>query len=248
MSKVMQALEHSQKHHAAAGSSFAPHRHLEMANESSTRLATKVAIVAVLAAGGAAIGVFQAYQFEKSVWLNQHSEPMVNKVSFDYQSATAPKFNDLLTTNKPPPPSVLTKSDSSEITREIEFKKSQPSEQEGFLDNIDLSALSPDIAMRVEAAINNSKPVTDRKRTEDEVSILSQQVGRWSGKLPAMNFQTHVYSSDFKKRWVKINNIEYSEGDWIDNETRLEKIEQQTCLIRFKQSLIEVPALYDWKG
>jgi len=63
-----------------------------------------------------------------------------------------------------------------------------------------------------------------------------------------MNFQTHVYSSDFKKRWVKINNIEYSEGDWIDNETRLEKIEQQTCLIRFKQSLIEVPALYDWKG
>ena len=42
--------------------------------------------------------------------------------------------------------------------------------------------------------------------------------------------------------------MEYSEGDWIDNETRLEKIEQQTCLIRFKQSLIEVPALYDWKG
>ena len=248
MSKVMQALESSQKNHAVAESTFVPERHLQAANEPSTRLAVRVAIITALAIGGAAIGVFQAYQFEKSVWLSQVTEPTINKAPFEYQSAPALKFNDLLTTNKAPKPPTSMKSSINGSTQGIGVKKPQPSEQEGFLDNIDLSALSPDIAMRVEAAIKGSKPISERGKRDDEVSILSQQTGRWTGKLPAMNFQTHVYSSDLKKRWVKINNIEYHEGDWIDSETRLEQIEQQACLIRFRQSLIEVPALYDWKG
>jgi general secretion pathway protein B len=63
-----------------------------------------------------------------------------------------------------------------------------------------------------------------------------------------MNFETHVYSSNPNKRWVKVNGNEFIEGDWITERVRLVKIEQQSCQISFNGETIQVPALYDWKG
>jgi general secretion pathway protein B len=80
------------------------------------------------------------------------------------------------------------------------------------------------------------------------VSNLAQDAQQWYGKLPALNFQTHVYSSKESKRWVKINGTEYGQGDWINDDLQLVAIEQQSCLVRFKGEEIEIPALYDWQG
>ncbi|MDN3684261.1 general secretion pathway protein GspB [Vibrio sinaloensis] len=73
---------------------------------------------------------------------------------------------------------------------------------------------------------------------------------RTAGKASchASIFQTHVYSSNPNKRWVKVNGTEFSEGDVIAQGVVLERIEQNLCQLRFEGEVIEVPALYDWQG
>lgn len=122
------------------------------------------------------------------------------------------------------------------------------------LSSLDLSGLSSELAHQVEQAISaidsddTNQPVEGKHEVELEASNLSKESGRWIGVLPPLNFQTHVYSSRDDKRWVKVNGVEFSQGDAINEEILLLKIAPQSCLIRFRGELIQIPALYDWKG
>ncbi|MGF1697711.1 general secretion pathway protein GspB [Vibrio lamellibrachiae] len=133
------------------------------------------------------------------------------------------------------------------------------------LSQLDLSQFSPELAQRVQSAFSNSDSslnVTDQNSNSPSESLqnamegnvtrnaikLSQRGADFVGSLPAMNFQTHVYSSRTDKRWVKINGTEFSEGDRVNSDVTLVAIEQRYCTIEYQGQLIEVPALYDWKG
>lgn len=113
-----------------------------------------------------------------------------------------------------------------------------------FIDDLDLSQLSPELALRVQSALKPSSTPTPTSN----VSQLAQQGLKWTGQLPALNFQTHVYSSKPDKRWVKVNGVEYQEGDWIATGVQLVSIEPQHCMVSFSGERIEIPALYDWQG
>lgn len=116
--------------------------------------------------------------------------------------------------------------------------------------DLDLTELSPELAQRVQQAITTpSTQTTSARRSERSNAIaLQQNAADYLGRLPALNFQTHVYSSAVDKRWVKINDVEYSQGEVIGAELILEEIEPQACVIRFQGERIRVPALYDWRG
>jgi len=128
------------------------------------------------------------------------------------------------------------------VTKKRAQITAQPAD-EPLLENIDLSELSPEILQRVEAVMAGSG--TTQKTDIDD---LSQSASKWQGKLPALNFQTHVYTTDVNKRWVKINDVEYKQGDWISDNLKLVTIEPQACVIRYNKDLIRVPALYEWNG
>ncbi|WP_347230769.1 general secretion pathway protein GspB [Vibrio sp. 10N.286.49.B3] len=142
-------------------------------------------------------------------------------------------------------------------------------------DDLDLSALSPELANRIESAFQlqdtptspNSQSVAhsedeplvaaspDRVEPQSraqlykpEVLDLTNHLSRFSGQLPKMNLQTHMYSSDANRRWVKINGKEYQEGDWIEAELQLLTISAQSVTVEFNQQQIKLPALYDWLG
>lgn len=119
--------------------------------------------------------------------------------------------------------------------------------EEDLLRGLDLSGLSPDIAQRLQAAMDTPQA----ESTGDEqtpAQALAENITQWSGKLPRLNFQTHVYSSNETKRWVKINGVEYQQGDQISKDVALIAIEPQACVIDFQGEMIRVPALYDWQG
>lgn len=125
------------------------------------------------------------------------------------------------------------------------------SNEDDLLDGLDLSGLSPDIAQRLQAAMQSESEQlrTNTSQTiEDQTIELNSTASQWYGKLPALNFQTHVYSSNQDKRWVKVNDIEYQQGDWLADGVELLAIEPQACVIEFNQQRIRVPALYDWQG
>ncbi|QCO84933.1 general secretion pathway protein GspB [Vibrio neocaledonicus] len=114
------------------------------------------------------------------------------------------------------------------------------------LDDLDLSSLSPDLARKVENALSrdddNSSSQTAR------VNDLERNAHQWQGRLPALNLQTHMYASDENRRWVKINNVEYHQGDVVDDQVTLREIQPQAVIVEFQGEQIRIPALYEWKG
>lgn len=122
----------------------------------------------------------------------------------------------------------------------------QSSSDEPFgLDDLDLSGLDPEIARKVAAAMNN-EPNDPRLRNADHIALESSEA-RYRGRLPALNFQTHMYSSDVNRRWIKVNGQELKEGDRL-NSIQLLAIEPQSVTIRFDNDIIDIPALYEWGG
>ena len=117
------------------------------------------------------------------------------------------------------------------------------------LSELDLSELSPALAMRVESALKGHSEKSNTQQTDNYQAIsLVQNSDQFSGKLPAMDFQTHVYASNAKKRWIKMNGIEYQEGEQMPGGVELEAINPQATIVRFENQSIEIPALYTWKG
>ena len=120
------------------------------------------------------------------------------------------------------------------------------------LSDIDLTSLSPELASTVEDVLTNRDGYSGSKRYSDStaanVSQLEADKERWRGRLPALNFQIHIYSSDEQRRWVKINDVEYHQGDLIDNQILLKEISSHGVIIEFQGEQISIPSTYQWKG
>lgn len=251
MSKVMQALEDSQRRHKAFESTQPYGQQVSSQRRRSTnKLACIVSITLppLLIAGGMA---YQTYTSYKNQWLDDNvAQTTVIDVPFEFTSTRVADFGELKSTYKEPV--VLSDSEqeyyeqppSSDLNATTESANDMPSDD--LLKGLDLSALSPELAQRFESALTSQPNKVNEQRSD--VSNLAQDAQQWYGKLPPLNFQTHVYSSKESKRWVKINDTEYGQGDWINDELQLVAIEQRSCLVRFKGEEIEIPALYDWQG
>ncbi len=141
-----------------------------------------------------------------------------------------------------------------QVVRSQSTQIGQTAEQSDLsLDEIDLSSLPDDLAYQVQAALseNSQAPQSDSDTAAQDngsVSQLEIERSQWQGKLPAMNFQTHIYSSRPDKRWVRVNDKEYHQGDEIAKGVTLEAIKPQSVVVSFEQQRIEIPALFDWQG
>ena len=126
----------------------------------------------------------------------------------------------------------------------------QPTEKKKeTLDNLDLSSLSPELALAVQSAINDTAN-PDSSRYNDEPVEATPLVGnerRFQGKLPALNLQTHMYASSKERRWVKVNGKELKEGDWVDDKVMIDSITPRTVVVEFAGQKIELPALHEWR-
>lgn len=115
------------------------------------------------------------------------------------------------------------------------------------LSDLDLTQLSPELALRVQSLMDGQSEAEPNDVPSDLIK-LTHNSNDYIGRMPAMNFQTHVYSSRLNKRWVKVNNQEFVEGEMVTPSVELVTILPQVVVVRFNQQLIEIPALYDWQG
>jgi len=118
--------------------------------------------------------------------------------------------------------------------------------------SLDLSELSPNLAKKVQNALDGEsshepKNADDMYDVVETIKLVNDEY-QFKDKLPAMNLQTHMYASDATKSWVKINGQELHEGDWLDASIQLLTITPRTITIGFQGEVIEIPALYEWKG
>ncbi|RTZ15960.1 general secretion pathway protein GspB [Vibrio aquaticus] len=250
MSKVMQALDQSERlNQSLHRSTHSAHPlSLPAAQSSSSWLNVLAVILPPILVGGGM--TYQTYHDYLAAWRTDNiAETILVEKPFEFNVVSAPDFGRLATTYKvqTEPSETLLESVVSApqpVNSEPVFENQDNSDDE-LLDGLDLSQLSPELAQRFQSALTEkveSKPVATN------ASNLAQNAEQWYGKLPPLNFQTHVFSSKPSKRWVKVNGVEYSQGDWLNDDIELVAIEQQSCLIRFQGELVEVPALYDWQG
>ena len=120
-----------------------------------------------------------------------------------------------------------------------------------LLQGLDLTELSPELALKIESILDNSDSPSevdiDQYRPQPTVQLESHTQSL-SGRLPSLNLQTHMYSSSAERRWVKINNKEVVQGDWITPEVQLIEVKPQSIVVEFEEQAIEIPALYEWQG
>ncbi|MDE1240794.1 general secretion pathway protein GspB [Vibrio aestuarianus] len=183
--------------------------------------------------------------------------PRVVTESAPYQLLDYPDFADL----KAIPRLTSQPSDSVMLSSQSEHKAvdltmvsqngstvvSSSEKSEFGLGDVDLSQLSPLLVQRVELALQDNGQQTASASSAENV-LLTEHADEFAGRLPALNFQTHVYSSRADKRWVKINGVERVEGDVVTSDVNLLAIEPQSTVILFNNQRIEIPALYDWQG
>ncbi len=265
MSKILAALEQSEQNHQAQAM---PYSGIERVNEVKDNWVPKgllfIALPAVIAA---TLGIAQEYIKQKASFVPLPSSEEV-VVNAHFAELAYPRFVErelssvtqvaaaasevkqvspiaVNSVESRPNPSTSTTSEPNKISPEIN------------LSEIDLSEFSPLLAQRVESALaqtqfqesnSNTPTPSSSGSTQDSTVDLISQSNRYIGKLPALNFQTHVYSNNVGKRWVRVNGVEYVEGDWVSNDVQLIGIEPQSTKVRFEQEVIEIPALYDWQG
>lgn len=148
----------------------------------------------------------------------------------------------------------LSLSGSKETSKSKEMAENTTSEQKPLLDidDLDLSGLSPELAARFESVLSEPAEYEIEENPEsiesDGYLQLDKSGSQLVGRLPALNFQTHNYTSKPSRRWIKVNGKEVNVGGSITPAISLLEINPRNVVIEFKNQEIEIPALYEWKG
>ncbi|MCQ1059042.1 general secretion pathway protein GspB [Photobacterium sp. DNB23_23_1] len=128
------------------------------------------------------------------------------------------------------------------------------------LEALDYSELSPELASQLRSAIAAtgdggtlpqllqeerlpSMPKPQEPMAAVSIGALPASV---QDRIPALNFQTHIYSSVPNSRWVKVNGSEAYEGDEIAPGVILRRIDPREVVFDFESYLISMPALSEW--
>jgi general secretion pathway protein B len=65
-------------------------------------------------------------------------------------------------------------------------------------------------------------------------------------QLPALRFEAHVYATDAKQRWIKVNGKDLQQGQWVTADIQVKEILPQYVVLQFNQTQFSVEALADW--
>ena len=65
-------------------------------------------------------------------------------------------------------------------------------------------------------------------------------------QLPALRFEAHVYATDAKQRWIKVNGKDLQQGQWVTADIQVKEILPQYVVLQFNQVQFSVEALTDW--
>lgn len=119
--------------------------------------------------------------------------------------------------------------------------------------NSNVDDISPELLKRFQQAVadlDNSDPAQAEPvvPTSDDLGVVRvDQLPSWvMASLPEMDFSTHIFATEPTDRWVRVNGKELGEGDWINDELRISRIEQHHIILNFKGHEFSMRALADW--
>ncbi len=106
--------------------------------------------------------------------------------------------------------------------------------------------ITQNIRENMERTQNQSPSKASIKPDDTNVVRVEQLSTSLHERLPKMNFQAHIYSSDNARRWVRVNGNVFKEGDTISSNVRLRRIDPNQVVVEFEDSAIAIPALWSY--
>lgn len=136
----------------------------------------------------------------------------------------------------------------------------RPVDDSWDLQALDYSELSPELASQLRSAIaatgdgetlpqllqEQRLPSLPKPQEPMAAVSIGNLPASVQDRIPALNFQTHIYSSAPNSRWVKVNGSEAYEGDEIAPGVTLRRIDPREVVFDFESYLISMPALSEW--
>lgn len=65
-------------------------------------------------------------------------------------------------------------------------------------------------------------------------------------QIPSLRFEAHVYATDPKQRWIKVNGKDLQQGQWVTADIQVKEILPQYVVLQLNQTTFSVEALADW--
>ncbi|MCW8106938.1 general secretion pathway protein GspB [Alteromonas ponticola] len=93
---------------------------------------------------------------------------------------------------------------------------------------------------------SQTQPPPSRVNVHSDVPRVDQLPVKLLTRLPSMNFSAHMYASNPRDRWVRVNGKQLGEGDWITDRVQIVNIEGQRVILNFEDELFSMAALTDW--
>jgi len=131
----------------------------------------------------------------------------------------------------------------------------EPIKEQSALDYDDIPS---DLKERFKLAVlmtdieENDHSIDNNASIEEEISDgsdIREMSSAFQNKVPPIRYDSHMYSSAIKERWIRINGETLQEGD-IDSTGQLEllEIQPQRSIFRLGRQSFSIESLEDWLG
>lgn len=192
--------------------------------------------------------------------LNDVDQPLLTEVDPPFPSELEEQ-NELSDPNQEwvlsgkPETTLSERNQEKEFVFSLEKKASEEEKNAAFaLQDLDLSTLSPELALKVKAAFTPDDPNKPKKvpapepgpKSKSNVTPIATLSDEVKGRLPALDFQMHIYTSNSASRWVRVNGEDVKKNQLIARGVRLVGIQPQQVVVEFERRLISIPALSRW--
>ncbi|MBW8189696.1 general secretion pathway protein GspB [Neiella marina] len=95
-------------------------------------------------------------------------------------------------------------------------------------------------------ATHDASPQAQQEAATADVVPLTRKSQSFQNQVPVMEFSAHSYSSDPRKRMVKVNGNEIQEGGWINDSVQVVAILPNKVVMEMQGEQFTLPALSDW--
>jgi len=109
--------------------------------------------------------------------------------------------------------------------------------------------VSDELRSKFALALEQSDPmprhqsVTEHAAPARDIQTLDELFKR---QIPPLRFEAHIYASEPKQRWVKVNGKDLQEGQWVTADIQLKEITPQYVLLQSGRQMFSMEALTEW--
>jgi len=117
--------------------------------------------------------------------------------------------------------------------------------------HISLDDVPEDLQQRFALAVEEESNTTFTEYVDKDEELVTSDIAsmpaRFQYRVPVMRYDSHVYSTQAKDRWIRINGVDLRVGDYLGDIELVDILPHQS-IFRLDNQSFTLESLKDWKG